>query len=485
MFQNKSIVILRTFSQQEIRQFDEFLKSPFFNKNQTIVQLYEIIKPFYPNFDAPALERTQLFKLVFGDENFEEQKLRYLMTDLTKQLEEYLCYKAISNEEMFKLHLLLYTYRLRKLERPFFNTVKLAEKMLDDWPRRDVSHAFYEFLIEEDKYKWASDQKEHLAKSNLQKVVDDLDKYYILNKMRYSAEIINNKNVVAINYKLFLYEEIMNHLRINPLDDVPAVKVYYTVILTLIEPDNKIHYKALLQLLDEHKNIFSKEELWDMYVFAKNFCIRKINQGYTEYIKELYELYKIMLHSKIIFKDNMLSQFDYKNIVYLGLRVGDMDWVKNFILKYNEYLDPKTKINAYTYNLASYHYFIKNYDEALTLLRSVEFTDIYYHLDSKSLLLKIYYELNETEAFFSLVEAFRVYIKRNALIPTGQKDTYYNMIKFVSKLFKWKLNPKNNLAQLEQEIENTKPLADINWIRKKLEEAKKIEDKLSGNWRRK
>lgn len=485
MFQNKSIVILRTFTQQEIRQFDEFLRSPFFNKNQTIVQLFEKIKPFYPAFDAPELERSALYRLVYGSEDFDEQKLRYLMTDLTKHLEEYLCYKAIQNEELFKLHLLLYSYRLRKLERPFFSTVKLAEKTLQDWPRRDVSHAFYEYLIEEDKYKYASEQKEHLSKSNLQKVVDDLDKYFILNKMRYSAEIINNKNVVAINYKLFLYEEIMNHLRINPLDHVPAAKVYYTIILTLIEPDNKLHYKALLQLLEEHKNIFGKDELWDMYVFAKNFCIRKINQGYTDYIRELFELYKIMLSSKIIFKENSLSQFDYKNIVYLGLRVDEMDWVKNFITKYSEYLDPKFRKNAYTYNLASYYYFQKNYDEALTLLQSVEFTDIYYHLDSKSLLLKIYYDQNETEAFFSLVEAFKVYIKRNLLIPASQKSTYYNMIKFVSKLYKWKLNPKGNLNQIEEEIETTKPLADINWIRKKVEEAKKAEEKLSGSWRKK
>ncbi|MBC8046736.1 MAG: hypothetical protein H7Y00_08075 [Fimbriimonadaceae bacterium] len=484
MFQNKSIAILRTFTQQEMRQFDEFLRSPFFNKNQTIVQLFEKIKPFYPAFETNELERNNLYKLIYGNENYEEQKLRYLMTDLTKQLEEYLCYKAISNEELFKMHLLLYTYRIRKLERPFFSTVKLAEKMLEDWPRRDVSHAFYEYLIEEDKYKYASDQKEHLSKSNLQKVVDDLDKYFILNKMRYSAEIINNKNVVAINYKLFLYEEIMNHLRINPLDHVPAAKVYYTIILTLIEPDNKQHYNALLLLLEEHKNIFSKEELFDMYVFAKNFCIRKINQGYTDYIRDLFELYKIILNNKIIFRDNSLSQFDYKNIVYLGLRVEEMDWVKSFIIKYNDYLDPKYRNNAYTYNLASYYYFMKNYDEALTLLRSVEFTDIYYHLDSKSLLLKIYYDQNETEAFFSLVEAFKVYIKRNNLIPTSQKNSYYNMIKFVSKLFKWKLNPKNTLSHIEEEIENTKPLADINWIRKKLEESKKTEEKLSGTWRK-
>lgn len=476
---------MRTLSQQEMRQLDEFLYSPFFNKNQTIQSLFEILKQYYPLFESPEIERTKLFKSIYGDESYEEQKLRYLMTDLTKHIEEYLCYKAINGEELFKMHLLLYTYRMRKLEKPFYSTIKVAEKMLIDWPRRDVSHAFYEYLIEEDKYKFESDRKEHLLKTNLQKVVNDLDKYYILNKMRYSAEIINNKNVVALNYHLFLYEEIMNHLRNNPLNNVPAAKIYYYVILTLNEPENIQHYRNLLNGLDEHKNIFGKDELFDLYVYAKNFCVRKINQGYTEYIKELFELYKIILTNKIIFKDGGLSQFDYKNIVYLGLRVNELDWVQNFIIKYNDFLDAKLRKNAYTYNMASYHYFMNNFDEALTLLRSVEFSDIYYHLDSKSLLLKIYYEQEASEPFFSLVEAFKVYIKRNALIPASQKNTYYNMIKYVTKLYKWKLNPKKNLKELEDEIESTKPLADINWIRKKIEEGYKIEEKLSGTWRKK
>lgn len=95
-----------------------------------------------------------------------------------------------------------------------------------------------------------------------------------------------------------------------------------------------------------------------------------------------------------------MSQWDYKNIVYLGLRLEEYSWVKNFIIKYNEELDPKTRKNAMSYNMAYYHFFLNNYDETLTLLRSVEFSDVYYHLDSKSLLMKTYYELEETEPFF-------------------------------------------------------------------------------------
>ncbi len=484
MFQNKSIIILKTFTSQEVRQFDEYLRSPFFNKNQTIIQLFDILKSWYPQFDNPNLERTLLFKLIFGGEGYDEQKLRYLMTDLTKHIEEYLCYKAISEEQIFKYHLLLYTYRMRKLDKPFLNTLKLAEKQLDEQPRRDVTHSFYQYLLEEDRYRFMSERQEHLHETNLQQVVDNLDKYYILNKMRYCAEIINNKNVVAINYKLFLYEEIMNHIRHNPLDYVPAAKVYYNIILTLTEPENKIHYTNLLDLLDEHHKLFSKEEIFDMYVYAKNYCIRKINHGDTEYIKELFELYKVMLRDKIILKDNQLSQFDYKNIVYLGLRSDQFEWVKNFIVKYNENLDVSIRQNAFTFNMAYYHFFQKDYDEVLTLLRSVEFTDFYYHLDSKSLLLKTYYELEETEAFFSLVEAFKVYIKRNGLIPGYQKAGYNNMIKLTARLFKWKLNPKNNLEEILEEIENTKPVVDILWLRKKVEEVQSKAEKLSGSWRR-
>lgn len=484
MYQNKAIQILKTFTAQEMRQFADFVQSPYFNKNERLVRLFDILYECHPAFDAPVIERHNLFKAVFGEDVLlEEQKLRYLLSDLTKLLEEFICVRAVDEEELLKYHLLLYSYRQRELEKPFMSTLKQAEKVLEEWSKRDVSHAFYQYLIEEDKYRFSSVQKEHLLDSNLQMVVDNLDKYFILNKMRYSAEIINNRNVVAINYRLFLYEEIMNHLRNNPLDHVPAAKVYYNVILTLTDPENKRHYENLLALLDEHKDIFSHDELFDMYVYAKNFCIRKINNGHTEFMQELFGLYKVLLNNRVIFRENYLSQWDYKNIVYLGLRLEEYDWVKKFIHDYNQHLDPRYQRNAYTFNMAYFHFFRGEYDQTLTMLRSVEFTDVYYHLDSRSLLLKTYYELEATEAFLSLVDSFKVYIKRNKQIPANQKKNYNNLIKFVSKLYKWKLNPKKSLDDIAEELERTKPLADVIWLRKKLEEARAEEQKLSGKWR--
>ena len=111
MYQNKAIIILRTFTPQEMRQMDDFVLSPFFNKNQKVADLYLVIRDSHPDFDAPVIERQRLFEAVFPGSAYDEQKLRYLLTDLTKLLEEYICWKAVEEEVLFKYHLLLYSYR--------------------------------------------------------------------------------------------------------------------------------------------------------------------------------------------------------------------------------------------------------------------------------------------------------------------------------------------------------------------------------------
>ena len=40
-------------------------------------------------------------------------------------------------------------------------------------------------------------------------------------------------------------------------------------------------------------------------------------------MKELFGLYQIILENRIIFRENYLSQRDYKNIIYLGLRLEE------------------------------------------------------------------------------------------------------------------------------------------------------------------
>ena len=109
--------------------------------------------------------------------------------------------------------------------------------------------------------------------------------------------------------------------------------------------------------------------------------------------------------------------------------------MKNFVQKYKEHVAPEFRKNAFAYNMAAYYFGIEKYREALKLLQTVEFTDVFYHLGSKSLLLKAYYEMDNAESFYSLISAFRVYLRRNKKISQAQFSNHLNLINFAKKCF--------------------------------------------------
>ncbi|MCB0589081.1 MAG: hypothetical protein KDD06_27580, partial [Phaeodactylibacter sp.] len=74
------------------------------------------------------------------------------------------------------------------------------------------------------------------------------------------------------------------------------------------------------------------------------------------------------------------------------------------------------------------------YHQALQSLQGVEFSDAFYHMAAKIIQLKSYYELEETEPFFSLLEASRKYIRRNRQLSDYQKQSNSGFLKIAGKL---------------------------------------------------
>ena len=123
----------------------------------------------------------------------------------------------------------------------------------------------------------------------------------------------------------------MQYLRKGTFDDIPAIYIYRLIHCTLTEPNDIQHYTNLLEALKKHEHLFSRNEARGMYVFAQNFCIRRINSGDKDALGMIFALYQEMVDKHLIFEGNFVSQPDFKNIVTTGLRLGEDEWVGNFI----------------------------------------------------------------------------------------------------------------------------------------------------------
>ncbi|MEZ5056131.1 MAG: hypothetical protein R2879_03750 [Saprospiraceae bacterium] len=72
---------------------------------------------------------------------------------------------------------------------------------------------------------------------------------------------------------------------------------------------------------------------------------------------------KLLLEKEIIFSDGYLNEWHFKNIVTIGSRLKETDWVKEFLENYKEKLHPSIAENAYSYNLAYLYYTMNDLDK--------------------------------------------------------------------------------------------------------------------------
>lgn len=474
MQQGKLISLLKTLSKKELKDFQTYTTSEFFNKNETLIQLINNLIKYQSQFESPKLNRETFFKKHYPTEIFDEQKFRYMQSDLTKLLEDFLAFNQYSKNEFGQKYFLLESLHERNQDKYFLQELEYIKSINDKSPYRDAEYYFNQHKISELSYQYTSEKRNRAFDTSLQEVIDNLEITYLAKGFRYYCEMINRRNILSVEYNLSFFDEMVKYLENASFDFVPIIRIYRFIHKALTDPENKPNYYELLSSLKENSKLYSQSEQRGMYVFAQNYCIKRINQGDKDALKDIFELYKLMVDNELIYEGTFVSQPDFKNIVTTGLRLGEVEWVNGFIGEFRGKLNPEFSENAYSYSMAWIHFTKKEYDKALRMLLRVEFNDVYYHLDSKSLLMKVYFEMNEFDAFLSLVDAFRIYLRRNKFISEFQKETYSNFIQIINKLMKLKMRNQPITLVIHQEICATKPAADLNWLISKSEELVRI-----------
>ncbi|MDQ3020853.1 MAG: hypothetical protein M3R36_09825 [Bacteroidota bacterium] len=51
MIKSNAILILKTFSDKEVSLFEDFLSSPFHNKNTKVIQFFNVLKKYHPAYN--------------------------------------------------------------------------------------------------------------------------------------------------------------------------------------------------------------------------------------------------------------------------------------------------------------------------------------------------------------------------------------------------------------------------------------------------
>ena len=472
MQKSNLILYLKQLSKRDWREFRKFVRSPYFNQREDIIQLFDYLDIALNNLKPRDLDRKIVFDRVFPDESFDEQKLRHTTSFLLNILRKYLAHSASQDDPIQNRYYLCRSLRKKGLRVFFEKVLAQTQDLLENNTERDSKFYFQKYQLGLEEAIYTMPQRRS-GEMNFESTGRQLTISYISSILRLSCNIQSHQTMSKQVYDLKLLPEVLALIEAGNYLEVPAVSVYYhcySAIENLEKSQiekSESNFKQLKSLIQLHWQTFPAEETRDIYLFAINYCIKRLNAGDRNYIREAFELFRAGLKNETLLAEGVLSSFSYKNITRLGIGLKEDLWVEQFLEDYKKYLHPRERENTWRYNLAFFYFQQQKYKQAMRLLLQTEFKDVLNNLDARRMLLKSYFELGEFNALDSLLDSFSRYIHRQKVLVGYHRENYLNLIRFVKKIIQSEKIPSTELSSLITEIENTPRLAEREWLLEK------------------
>ncbi len=459
--------ILRVLDKKEVKELRKWVASPAHNLRQDVVGLLDYLVAGQHLSSEKHLEKERAFQAIYPGKPYNDAEMRQAMHFLLKAIENFLVYNELLKDEVRTQTMLAKVYRKRQLPKLFQKTIEAGREIQEKQPYRNHQYFENEYFLQFEQYTYLSGLGRNTP-LNLQEVSDANDVAYLATKLQLSCIMLSHQAVFKTTYRLQILDELLAYLENNQhLLDIPAIAIYYHQFKAMQNPGDESHYRALKKQIFENGHLFPNEEIRVIFLLTINYCIGRINAGLNEYRLESFELYKEGIQNNIFLENGVLSRFTYGNVVMAGLNLKEFDWVEKFIYRNKDFLEEKHKDGVFQFNLARLSFEKKDYKEAMKLFSALDYDDILTNLLAKTMLVKMYYELDEFDALDSLIESMRNYLQRKNVMGY-HKESFKHMIYCTKKLLKIIPGDNEQLKKIKTEIQTIEPLMERKWLLEQL-----------------
>lgn len=442
------------------------MHSPYHNARTDIKELFDHLNQARKKERVEEIDLVAVYSQAFPERGSDEKQMRYLFSYFKKLVEQFLIHEKWSKDESLAQLTLATVLRQRQGERLVDRTLEKVRRKLLAGPSRNAEYHYKQYLYYKEQFAF-TDQQSRATAISLQEMSDEWTICFVIERLRQACQALTYSQVSQKEFRPDLLEAILKLLQSSPFLDLPAVAIYFHLHQMLSGSTKEDHFAIFRQLIAKDKAKFRAGELKEMYLLAINYGIRRFNNGEKDFLQEVFNLYKEGLMLGVFIENGHLSRFSYKNIAMAGLGLEAYDWVEDFLYTYKDKIHPAYRQDTFNYNLAIFYYRKPDYPKAMQLLGQVEFDDVLNTLQAKSMLLKIYYDIGETEALFSLLDSFKIYVYRQRLLGY-HKSNYLNLIRFVQAILRLSPYDEKARSSLRKKIEDTKSLAEKAWLLSKL-----------------
>ena len=470
MENSQLIESLRTLDKNEIKEFGKFIRSPYFNNRSEVIRFFNYIKKFFPEFKSNELKEEIIFKNVYPDKKYSSVMTRKLISLTLNLLLDFLTiedFKENKNDYNVKM---LDMLRKRKLPALFQKRSRITGK--------NLNISTLDIYYYEQKLKFTSIQNGYFLNSDessfvdgLQNELNDLIEFFLTGVILQYIRLSEWSRQLNKKFDLKFYDEILKYLSADDEREVTLYSMYFNMLM-LLNTEDENYFKKLIISRDTLKAKLGKIDDYNVQIVSMQYCHKKVQKGYPEYRKQMFEITKKLLAADLI-PDGFIEPYFFTNIVRNASLLNEFDWLDNFLSEYKHRLNPELSDEITNYSQAMIESAKGNFEKSLMHFSKIKIERSNMKLDMKNLLIIIYYELNFIEELISLIDTNKHFLQRDRSVSDSYRQVSLLLMNFVSELIKIKSsNKKISTHGLRKEIEKSDYFIFKEWLLKKAEELK-------------
>jgi len=494
MFNNSTLMtLIHHLDEKEFKTLGLWVRSPIHNSSKNVIALYDILKKKYYNHNKSpdTLSVMRYMKILpkgarqSNISTRHKQDLRQTMSRLTTQIRNFLAWEKMQENPIEHNRLVMDALSEKQLYELMHKTMKRTRKIQQTSPIHNIAYCIDNYKLAEIDFYMNIALKNRNVADSLKDVVHKLEQACLSQLLRYYSAVSNAKRIIKTEDFPFM-EIVKNYIEKSGDRQEFTVEIYYR-LLKLLEDEQTEDYHTLKSKLFEAQDAFTTNELRQFLNFMSNYCKRRLKQGDDNFLQEQFDVFLTGLESNCWATGVYFSPNSFVEIVQTALSLNKLAWTDQFLLEYGEELPAHSKDNTLNYCLALAAFHKGDYNLAqkhLMYINAVE--DFAYRMKFRVLLIKIYYDSHELtfdnaeeHPINNEVETLRQYVlpSTNKKMSENVRQQHSNFANFFKRILSRKKKllfngvlTQKNIATLQYDLAELKPLIERSWLEEKIVE---------------
>lgn len=478
MISHKLTDLLGKLSRDELKRLGDFLCSPYLNRQKYVTRLYNELVPYYPDFKDPVPLKETIYQRMYPGKPYSDTRMRNLTSDLLSLTEKFISIEAFTADKFSGELYLMEALPAKSMDDMFRRKYRKAAESAagsNGEPRNETDY-LNRLRLESARSIFVNRRLPNDARENAecyQGIVNETVKFFLASLFKNYALMLN-KSTTFYKYEFDtrFIDLILWYMDegINEYTGDTCIMLYYYFTVFYRNYDEASYLKLEEFTYNNFDKIDDPDKL-NAITHMVNYCRRQSLAGSKAYEAKALGLFKFALAKGLWNQNNKLRPSVYRAIVSTAAGLGEFNWCRDFIDAYQSLQPEEHIISNSALCTARLLFEMKQYDEAIDSLTRVKPIDATYKYEADTLLIRIYYEQNQTEAYIDKVKAFKKWVGNNKKkLSSRYMVIFAEMAGYFERLIKLKLEPDEYTARrMRQEIEENKELVNRLWFLEKLD----------------